>query len=92
MSLDIYTIHLSRHLSKAAAEGRELGSPELPLIYGRVQLSEAEKAVLSLPHKFTTYEAIREEDIAVATEVMATKIKWELCSREDRKEGEEDDT
>ena len=77
-------------LERAALEDRELPPQQRLLIYGDVQLSAAEKEALSLPHKFTTYQAIKEEDLAVAAEVMATKIKWETKAREDRKVGEED--
>ena len=77
-----------RYLARRRAEGgRNL--MDVPLVYGDAQVTEAQKAVLALPSKFCTYEAVTEHKMAVAANVMGTKVAWELHARKDRKEERE---
>ena len=62
---------------------------DVPLVYGDAQVTEAQKAVLALPSKFCTYEAVTEHKMAVAANVMGTKVAWELHAKKDRKEERE---
>ena len=77
-----------RYLTRRRAErGKNL--IDVPLVYGDAQVTEAQKAVLALPSKFCTYEAVTEHKMAVAASVMGTKVTWELHARKDRKEERE---
>ena len=49
-----------------------------PRIYGGVKVSDEEKAALSLPPKYTTYEKINKQTAAVEIELMTAKYLWEL--------------
>ncbi len=55
-------------LPRARAErgGRDLEIHSAPLIYGNIQATAEEAAVMSLPPKFTTFGAIKVEEIEVA--------------------------
>ena len=57
--------------------------PELA-VYGDVELSDAEKKIITLPPKYTTYEKIDKINLATAAEVMSAKIRWEMRSREEK--------
>ena len=72
---------------KAEEEGRELGLVQEPLVYGGIQPTPQEAAVLSLPTKFATFNPINIEEIEVEAELMIAKMKWELQAREERKAG-----
>ena len=77
-----------RYLARRRAE-RDRNLMDVPLVYGDAQVTEAQKAVLALPSKFCTYEAVTEHKMAVAASVMGTKVTWELHARKDRKEERE---
>ena len=55
-----------------------------PPIYGGCNISENQKAILSLPPKFTTYAEISEKEMEVEMEVAMCKLRWELMNREER--------
>ena len=57
---------------------------DIPLVYGDAQVTQGQKAVLSLPSKFCTYEAVTEHKMAVAASVMGAKVSWELHARKSR--------
>ena len=59
-----------------------------PLNYGNVELSAAEKKAILLPPKQTVFDKISKEQLEVAAEVLANKIRWELRAR-DQREGAE---
>ena len=58
------------------------------LKYGAVVTSAEEDSLLSLPAKFSTYQAITLEKVEVALQVSMAKARWELQSRKERGEGE----
>ena len=58
------------------------------LKYGTVVTSAEEDSLLSLPAKFSTYQAITLEKVEVALQVSMAKARWELQSRKERGEGE----
>ena len=68
---------------KAEEEGREVEVHQVPLIYGDIQATPEERAIMALPSKFSTFGAINKEEMEV--EVMMAKAKWELQAREERK-------
>ena len=65
----------------------EVEAPKAPHKYGGVTSNADEDALLALPHKFTTYESIQLDKIKVSTEIMKDKIRWELRTREEEREG-----
>ena len=72
---------LEEEMANEAAE-----APKAPHKYGGVVTNADEDTLLSLPHKFTTFEPIRMDKIKVSTEIMKDKIRWELRSREERED------
>ena len=54
------------------------------LKFGGVTTTPDEDELLKLPPNFTTYDALKKEDIEVESEVLLTKIRWELRSQEER--------
>ena len=76
---------------KREEEGRD--SSHVPLVYGEAVVTEAHKAILSLPSKFCVFESVTEHKMKVAANVLGAKVAWELHAKktrvEDRKqEGE----
>ena len=55
-----------------------------PLIYGGVELSEPEKVAIMLGPKFTLYDDISLDKMAVASEATCDKLRWEVRSRQER--------
>ena len=55
-----------------------------PHKYGGVRTNSDEDSILSLPHKFTTFEKIQLDKIKVSTEILKDKVRWELRAREER--------
>ena len=64
----------------------------VPRIYGGVEIDDNEKAALTLPPKFTTYERIDKQKCLVEIETMVSKYMWELrkTESEDGKVNSED--
>ena len=83
-----------QHLKeKRVEEGRD--SPHVPLVYGEAVVTEAHKAVLSLPGKFCVFESVTEHKMKVAANVLGAKVAWELHAKkariEDRKQAGEEE-
>ena len=76
---------------RAEEEGRRLGVDQQPLVYGGLQPTEEEAAIMALPPKFATYGAINLKEVEVEVELMFAKMKWELKAREERRGVEEEE-
>ena len=75
-----------RHLEEEMAN-EEAEAPKAPHKYGGATSNADEDALLALPHKFTTFESLHVDKIKVSTEILKDKIRWELRTREEEREG-----
>ena len=58
-----------------------------PIKFGGVATSTDEDELLMLPPNFTIYDPLKKEDIEIEAEVLLTKIRWEIRSKDEDREG-----
>ena len=72
--------------------GESLSSPDLPLVYGELNLDEDERAALILDPKFALFDKLYEENFETEMEMCFAKMRWNQFDKcdDDDDEKEED--